>query len=1308
MRPFSCPVTILNTLDPLGKFDGMADEGFLVGYSNTDSDAAFGVKELKFKGEKPESEVHVSPSNSTKTKKHDDKTMRDAKGKTTRTRSMTRMVKDQGGLTQINNEDFHTCMFTCFLSQEEPKRVHQALKDPSWIESMQEELLLFKMQKEELLQFKMQKVWVLVDLSYGKRSIGTKWVFRNKKDERGIVVRNKARLVAQGHTQEEGINYEEVFAPVTRIEAIRLFLAYASFMEFMVYQMDVKSVFLYETIEEEKKDGIFISQDKYVAEILRKFGLTDKKSASTPIDTKKPLLKDPDVCTCARFQVTPKALHLHAVKRIFRYLKGKPQLGLWYLKDSPFDLVAYSDSDYAGASLDRKSTTRGCQFLGCRLISWQCKKQTVVATSSTEAEYVRFQHLVKIVVEAEVIVVELEVIEVEGWNRWFFNSSGNNIISSTNNPFSSNTSCTASATPSPTSYTTNIPSKRGVSTPENPLPTSLILANTFWVRAGKVYLVEGGIIANIDADKDVILEDAVLEDAKDVADVEEREESEPAELQEVVNVVTTANIITKVVTAASDTITTSSTTLTTAEVPIPAAKIDAAPTLTTAPSRRRKSAFLYETIEEEVYVCQPPGFEDPDYPDKVYKVVKALYGLHQAPRVWYKTLDNYLLENGFQRGKIDQTLFIKRQKGDILLVQIYVDDIIFGLTNKDLCKAFEKLTKDKFQTSSMGKLTFFLGLQLKQKKDRIFISQDKYIAEILRKFRLIDGKSTSTPIDTEKPLMKDPNGEDVDVHTYRSMIGSLKYLTSLRPDIMFAVNDVTKLQALVEKKKMVITKASIRDALRLDDAEGFSGVETPPIEGMIVEQKVAEVADEVHDEGVPAAGIVAEGDVSAANDEVLTVVEEPYIPSRTPPTPPPQPSQDILSTSQVQPTPPQSPQDKVAQALEISKLKPRVKKLKRRNKASKLKRLKKDVVLEDAKDDAVEKSVDVDEANDDIHGRKADSQAEIYKIDLEHAKTVLSMQEEESEPAELQKVVDVVATTKIITEVVTAASTTITVADVPIPVATIAAAPTLTAALSRRRKEVEPKPLKKQAQIKQDEQYARELKDKLNKNIDWDEVIDHVQRKQKEDKSVKRYQALKRKPQTEAQARINMMIYLKNVAGFKMDYFNGMSYDDIRPIFEKYFDSNVAFLKKTKEQMDEEDMRAFKRLNESQKEKAAKKQKLEEEVEELKRHLQIVPNDDDDVYTEATPLALKVHVVDYEIYNQNNKPYYKIKRADGLHQLYLSFLSLLRNFDREDLEALWRLVKERFATTKPKNFSDDFMLITLGAMFEKPDIHAQI
>ncbi|GJR48313.1 retrotransposon protein, putative, ty1-copia subclass [Tanacetum coccineum] len=300
-------------------------------------------------------------------------------------RGMTKTANEQGFFSAVyegkTHEDLHTCMFFCFLSQEEPKRVTKALSDPAWVEAMQ----------EELLKFKLQKVWVLIDLPKGKRAIGTKWIFRNKKDERGIVIRNKARLVAQGYTQEEGIDYEEVF----------------------------------------------------------------------------------------------------------------------------------------------------------------------------------------------------------------------------------------------------------------PL------------------------------------------------------------------------------------------------------------------------AFLYGQIEEEVYVCQPPGFEDPDYPNKVYKVVKALYGLNQALRAWYETLAKYLLDNGFHRGKIDQTLFIKKQKEDILLVQIYVDDITFGSIKKDLCLEFEKLMHDKFQMSSMGELTFFL-----------------------------DVRTADTPMDTENPLLKDLYGNDVDVHLYRSMIRSLMYLTSSRPDIMFVEINNRRLSVL--------------------------------------------------------------------------------------------------------------------------------------------------------------------------------------------------------------------------------------------------------------------------------------------------------------------------------------------------------------------------------------------------------------------------------------------------------------------------------------------------------------------------------
>nr|GEX69669.1 hypothetical protein [Tanacetum cinerariifolium] len=154
-----------------------------------------------------------------------------------------------------------------------------------------------------------------------------------------------------------------------------------------------------------------------------------------------------------------------------------------------------------------------------------------------------------------------------------------------------------------------------------------------------------------------------------------------------------------------------------------------------------KSAFLYGKIEKEVHVCQPPGFEDPGFPDRVHKVEKALYELHQAPKAWYETLSAYLLDNGFQRGKINKTLFIKRYKGDILLVQVYVDDIIFGSTRNDLCNAFERLMNEKFQMSSMGELTFFLGV-----------------------------KNASTPMETQKPLLKDEDGEEVDFYVYRYQV----------------------------------------------------------------------------------------------------------------------------------------------------------------------------------------------------------------------------------------------------------------------------------------------------------------------------------------------------------------------------------------------------------------------------------------------------------------------------------------------------------------------------------------------------------
>ncbi|GKC85106.1 putative ribonuclease H-like domain-containing protein [Tanacetum coccineum] len=234
----------------------------------------------------------------------------------------------------------------------------------------------------------------------GKKAIGRKWVYRNKKDKRGIVVRNKARLVAQGYKQEEGIDYDEVFAPVARVESIRGQIDKTLFIkrlkgDILLVQVYVDDIIFGFTKKSQKEDGIFISQDKYVGEILKKFGFSSIRTTSTPMETNKALTKDEDgedvdvhlyrsmirslmyltssrpdimfsVRACLRFQVQPKVSHLNAVKRIFRYLKG--------------------------ATLDRKSTAGGCQLLGLRLISWQCKKQTVVANLTTEPEYIAASH----------------------------------------------------------------------------------------------------------------------------------------------------------------------------------------------------------------------------------------------------------------------------------------------------------------------------------------------------------------------------------------------------------------------------------------------------------------------------------------------------------------------------------------------------------------------------------------------------------------------------------------------------------------------------------------------------------------------------------------------------------------------------------------------------------------------------------------------------------------------------------------------------------------------------------------------------
>nr|GEZ60948.1 hypothetical protein [Tanacetum cinerariifolium] len=253
-----------------------------------------------------------------------------------------------------------------------------------------------------------------------------------------------------------------------------------------------------------------------------------------------------------------------------------------------------------------------------------------------------------------------------------------------------------------------------------------------------------------------------------------------------------------------------------------------------------------------------------------------------------------------------------------------------------------------------------------------------------------------------------------------------------------------------------------------------------------------------------------------------------------------------------------------------------------------------------------------------------------------------------------------------------------------------------------------PKPMKKKDQIELDVEYARKLheeinKDEFNKDIDWDAAMDHVNQKLNNPQYIKRYRGMKKRPQTESEARKNMMIYLKNTAGYKMDFFKGMTYAQICPIFQARFDENMRFLFKSKEEMDEKDQEIIKSINETPAQKIAKGRKLSEEAKDLRNRLEVVDDEDDDVFVEATPLVRKVPVVDYQIVLVDNKPRFKIIKDDETHQLYISFTTLLKNFDREDLESLWGIVKDKFSTSKPTNFLDEYLFLTLKTMFEEPD-----
>nr|GEW56417.1 hypothetical protein [Tanacetum cinerariifolium] len=887
--------------------------------------------------------------------------------------------------------------------------------------------------------------------------------------------------------KEEGIDYDEVFAPVDCIEAIRIFLVFASYMGFIVYQMDVKSAFLYGIINEEvyvsqppsfvdpkfpnkvykvvkalyglhqapracstkkswcdkfeeliknrfqmssmgeltfflglqvkqKKDGIFISQDKYVAEILKKFDFLSVKTASTPIETQKPLVKDeedadvdvhlyrsmigslmyltafrPDIMfvvyACSRFQVTPKISHLYAVKRIFRYLKAQLKLGLWYPKVSSFDLEAYSDSDYAGANLDRKSTTGGCQFLGRRLISWQCKKQTIVATSTIEAEYVATAHWC-----GQVLWIPNQLLD---YRHHFIRNT----------------------------YEKKLIQVLKIHTDDN--VTDLLTKD--------LMLAELASPKQMDIGKDI---------------------SNPL----------MAGRFPK-------------TTLPTSSVSY---ALTASLTIRTSCIKQFWTTAKVKTINDEV----------------------RIQALIDEKRV------------NIKESSIRRTLKLDDAEGTSCLANAKIFDVPKQPIGMNLAALWHQQS--------------FVFLQIRSSTSQGDMSHHKDI-----------------------------------------------------------YNNYSLTKKVFANMKMVGT--------------GFSGVVTPLFDNMLVlaAKEVCPIQDDIQSISIPTKPSTSKPHKKHKPKKQQTQAPKVPSPKPSPEHRLPLPSNDPLLVSTYK--------------EKIKKLEGRVDRLKEENKI--LKELhsvyyKVDIVAPVVKKEkSFEQGRIIAYIDEDVEINLEEAQAKPYRMDLKHPEKVLSMQDvDDEEPAEVEEVLEVVTNAKLITELVTTAGATTTAEATKVSVprrrrGVVIQDPEEATSTVVVHSEVQskdkgkgilikdPKSLKGQEQIEQDEAFARQLK--------------------------------------------------------------GMTCSEIRPLLEKHHNCNQAFLEEVNEEVTvpkkEVEVEGHKREGGSLEKEITKKQKINEEAEELKSHLQIISNNDDDVYIEATPLASKIHIVDYKIHHERNKPYFKIIKADSSH-----------------------------------------------------------
>nr|GEV26006.1 hypothetical protein [Tanacetum cinerariifolium] len=631
----------------------------------------------------------------------------------------------------------------------------------------------------------------------GIKPLTLKWLFKNKHDEENTVIRNKTHLVVRGYRREEGIDFKESFAPVARMKAIRIFLAYVSHKGFTVYQMDVKTTFLHGSLKEDvyvcqpegtidptlftrhfdddilvvqvyvddiifgsndpryatlfsdlmkshfeismmgemmfflglqvnqSPSGIFINQSKYMHEILKKYGLNTCDIVGTPMDIKDKLDLD-------QIGTPVDATKYHSMIGALMYLTSSRPDIVHATCDSGFELTGYSDVEYAGCKDTFKSTSEYVSLSACcAQVLWMrtqltdygyhfdkipiyCDSKSAIAISYNPIQHSRTKH---IAIRYHFIKEHVE----QGTIELYFVKTDYQLADI---------------------FTKALPvdsQNRRDLLKDTPIDRLEVLRYDI-VKRSKV---RTGIMPT----------ETELNPTRCFM-MKSRDDGNPsrANIKQALGR-NMKSIGTKCVFKN---------------------KLDENDVV----SQNKASAFLNDFINEEVYVAQPPRFIDFKKPDHVYKLKKALYGLKQAPKAWYDRLKAFLIKHEYKMGMVDNTLFTKKKGSNIIIIQIYVDDIIFDLTCQGMCDEFAKIMHDEFEMSMMGEINFFLGLQIKQMEDNIFFNQSKYIKEMLKKFGLEDSKPMKTPMSSDTKLKKDEECELIDSTKYRGMIDSLLYLTA--------------------------------------------------------------------------------------------------------------------------------------------------------------------------------------------------------------------------------------------------------------------------------------------------------------------------------------------------------------------------------------------------------------------------------------------------------------------------------------------------------------------------------------------------